>query len=76
VKEDTSGRKSSLTGGKTQVSKDPKSTSLAKNHIGNSLGNKTPMNNNLVGPPPPLQSNKTTTSKRGIGIEHPYEGQR
>lgn len=51
-----------------------KSTSVAKNYAGNSLGNKQPLNNNLVGPTANLIANKnsinvpTINKGRGIGM--------
>lgn len=55
-----------------------KSTSVAKNYAGNSLGNKQPMTNNLVGPGANLLANKNPINNpsinkgRGIGMEQNY----
>lgn len=49
-----------------------KSTSVAKNYAGNSLGNKQPLNNNLIGPTANLIANKNSingpTINKGRGI--------
>lgn len=69
VKEETSGRKNSFNAGKpNQIPKETaaKSTSVAKNYAGNSLGNKQPMTNNLVGPPPNLIGNKNPITNANI----------
>jgi len=61
VKDESTGRKNSFNAGKgNQITKDTttKSTSVAKNYAGNSLGNKQPMTNNLVGPSANLLANK------------------
>lgn len=43
-----------------------KSTSVAKNYAGNSLGNKQPMTNNLVGPGANLIPNKNPSNNPNI----------
>jgi len=43
-----------------------KSTSVAKNYAGNSLGNKVPMNNNLVGPTTNIMTNKNLINNPNI----------
>jgi hypothetical protein len=77
VKEESTGRKNSFNAGKpNQITKDSttKSTSVAKNYAGNSLGNKQPMTNNLVGPSANLMPNKNpiTNIAKGRGMEPNY----
>jgi hypothetical protein len=70
VKEDQSARKQSAIEGKTQPKQDPKSSSVAKHHVGSSLNHKNPVSNHLVSPPA-LLNNKGQTlgnpaSRRGM----------
>lgn len=80
VKEENTGRKNSFNAGKgIPLTKEtgPKSTSVAKNYTANSLGNKQPLNNNLVGPTI-TQANKmpinnpSVNKGRGVGMEQNY----
>ena len=68
-------RKGSFNGkGNQQPKQEAKSTSVSKNHVANSLGNKNVMTNNLVGAPPQLMNNKgqnignNNINKRGMGM--------
>ena len=73
-------RKGSFNGkGNQQPKQEAKSTSVSKNHVANSLGNKNVMTNNLVGAPPQLMNNKgqnignNNINKRGMGMQSPQE---
>ena len=79
TKEELTGRKNSFNAGKIQSKPETKSTSVTKNHIGNSLGHKNPMTNNLVGQPPGPLNNKGQSmggNRRPIGMDNHNESNR
>ena len=84
AREDNSGRKNSFNASKgPPLAKETaaKSTSVAKNYTASSLGNKQPLNNNLVGPNT-LQASKTPLNNPSInkntggGLEANFENPR
>jgi hypothetical protein len=72
TKEELTGRKNSFNAGKIQPKPETKSSSVTKNHIGNSLGHKNPMTNNLVGQPSGLNNKGPNlgNNRRPIGMDN------